>query len=426
MIVIGGGPGGSTAASFLAKAGRSVLLLERERFPRFHIGESLLPYNRLIFRELGLLPKLEAAGLTRKYGAQFHLGNASKSIKLVFGDGKFTRETEAYQVERATFDEILLRHSDELGAETREGWTVRRFENEEDTVVVHATNPTGEKESFRCKFLVDASGRGNLTGNQEGLREFHPEMKKVAIFGHFSGVKRDPGPKAGDTVIIRLEHRWFWLIPIGPDKVSVGCVLDKTDLATAGQSPAELFEGTVKASEAMQERMADARLLGEIQTTTDFSYTNRRFYGNRLIRIGDAAGFMDPIFSAGVFIAMHTGKLAAAAISTALTENHDGRQLFEKYNRRIERMLQFYWKMARHFYTTPFMEVFLAPNNRFQLVAAVNAVLAGELEGSFGIRCRMQLFFWIVRLQQRWPLVPRIVFGALNPVGDSEPEKAMS
>src|SRR5687767_11100382 len=184
-IIIGGGPGGSSAGTFLAKAGKRVLLLEKEVFPRFHIGESLLPYNQSIFQEMGVLPELEAAGLIKKYGAQFHLGNASKSIALVFRNGKFTKQTAAFQVERATFDHTLLKHTRASGVEVREGWTVRKFNSGSDTVCVEATGPDGKLETFTASYLIDASGRGNLTGNQEQLRDFHPRLKKLSVFGHF-------------------------------------------------------------------------------------------------------------------------------------------------------------------------------------------------------------------------------------------------
>src|SRR5688500_3461291 len=169
VIVIGGGPGGSSSSTFLAKAGRRVLVLEKERFPRFHIGESLLPYNRAIFDELGVLPTLEQAGLIKKTGAQFHISNGSKSLYLIFRNGRYTREPEAFQVERSTFDHLLLKHSQKSGAEVREGWTVSRFTSDDGGVTVEARSDSGQQQAFRGSFLIDASGRGNLTGNQERI-----------------------------------------------------------------------------------------------------------------------------------------------------------------------------------------------------------------------------------------------------------------
>lgn len=410
VIIIGGGPGGSSAASYLARAGKRVLLLEKEIFPRFHIGESLLPYNHCIFRELDLLPKLQAAGFIRKFGAQFHLGNGVKGTKFIFRQGRYTREPEAMQVERATFDHLLLKHARELGAEVREGWTVSKFANEQGGVMVEARNSSNPAEQFRAKFLIDASGRGNLTGNQEGLRVIHPHLKKLAVFGHFTGVKVDEGDPGGDTIIVRLENKWFWLIPISKDKVSIGCVMDQEEFTRMKLSPAEIFDRIWKSSTAMCERMKDAQLIGTIHTTSDFSYYNRRLFGERLLRVGDAAGFMDPIFSAGVFMAMFSGKLAAEAVMQSLKANDDGCKRFLKYERRVRTAMRFYWEMVESFYTRSFMEVFLEPRERFHLASAVNAVLAGEMEGGWAMRWRMRVFFWIVKLQARWPLVPRVTF----------------
>src|SRR5690349_20262406 len=172
-LVIGGGPGGSSAGTFLARAGKRVLVLEKEHFPRFHIGESLLPYNHALFREMGVLPTLEAAGFPKKLGAQFHIANGSKSLKLVFRNGCFTKETAAFQVERAKFDHLMLKHTQGCGAEVREGWMVQKFAQENGHVVVDAKSDTGKIETFRASFLIDASGRSNFTGNQAGLRVVH-------------------------------------------------------------------------------------------------------------------------------------------------------------------------------------------------------------------------------------------------------------
>lgn len=409
-VVIGGGPGGSTVSTLLARAGKRVLVLEKERFPRFHIGESLLPYNRRLFVEMGVLGTLEAAGFPRKLGAQFHLGNASKSLKLVFSNGCFTQETSAFQVERSSFDDLLLKHARKSGAEVREGWTVTNCANQGEQVTVEARAENGTTEKFSAPFLVDASGRGNFTGNQEGLRVVHPKLKKLAVFGHFTDVQLDEGTPRGDTIIVRLENKWFWIIPISAHKTSVGCVMDKEEFARAGKSPAEVFESIWRASAALRPRMQAAKLFNAIQTTSDFSYYNRRLVGPRLLRVGDAAGFMDPIFSAGVYLAMYSGKLAAQAVLESLAAGNDGKKRLKFYEKRVFRAMQFYWDLVEGYYTKPFMELFMEPRPKFDLPSAMVAILAGELDGGWSIEWRRKAFFWLIRLQARWPLVPRISF----------------
>ncbi len=409
-IVIGGGPGGSTAAMTLAQAHRRVLLLEKEHFPRFHIGESLLPYNQRLFQELGLLPQLRAAGFMPKFGAQFHSGNGAHSIQFVFRKGRFTREHESMQVERARFDHLLLKHAATGGAEVREGWTVTRVSSESNRTKIEARSDGGAQECFFGSFLVDASGRGNLTGNQEGLRIVHPRLKKIAIFGHFGGVRLPEGEAGGDTVIVRLENKWFWLIPLSSEKVSVGCVMDHEEFIRAQLPGDVLFEKIWRSSTAMRSRMQNAQVIAPIQTTSDFSYRNRRLVGSRLLRVGDAAGFMDPIFSAGVYLAMTSGHHAAKIILESLDRGDDGAASLARYERDFLRAMKTYWRMVEHFYTTPFMELFFSPRERFYLASAVNAILAGELDGGWRLSLRIHLFFLMVKLQAHWPLVPRATF----------------
>lgn len=414
VIVIGGGPAGSCAATLLARRGRRVRVLERERFPRFHIGESLLPYNAEIFEELGLGPRLAAAGFPVKRGAQFHLGNGSKGTAFVFRSGRFTRHPEAFQVERSVFDELLLRHAAESGAVVEEGVGVRRVEPDGDGIRV--TTEGGVEH--RARFVVDATGRGNLTGNQEGLRVPNPRLRKLAVFAHYEDVALDPGQKGGDTVIVRQEGHWFWLIPLRIDdagggargKVSVGAVLDRDAFASDGGAPEALLDRLIRESPPVAERLALARQVSPVHVTSDFSYRNSRFWTGRCVRVGDAAGFIDPIFSSGVFLAMFSARAAAVAVDEALSGGGDGAGGFARYEERVRAAFGIYQEMVDGFYTTPFMELFLEPRAKWDLAAAVNAILAGELEGGWRLRWRMWLFFRLVRLQARFPLVPRISF----------------
>lgn len=426
-VIVGGGPGGSTAATYLARAGKRVLVLEKEHFPRFHIGESLLPYNQRIFKEMGVLPELEAAGFAKKFGAQFHLGNASKALKLVFSNGCYTREAMAFQVERAKFDQILLQHARKSGAEVREGWTVTRFSRETDGVAVTARDEAGNTETFTGAFLIDASGRANLTGNQEDLRVGHPRLKKLALFGHFEGVGLDSGPTATDIIIVRLPDKWFWLIPLSSTRTSVGCVMDQADFSKAGLTPAEMFRSCWQSSTELRSRLGTATALMPIQTTGDFSYHNRRLVGPRLLRVGDAAGFMDPIFSAGVYLAMDSGRLAAVAVGKSLKAGDDGRRRLARYERRVFAAMGLYWEMVEAFYTQPFMDIFMQPRPKFKVPDAIVALLAGELEGGWKLTWRRRLFFLFVKAQSRWPLVPRLWPGegrVLNPKAATSPAVA--
>jgi FADH2-dependent halogenase len=277
-------------------------------------------------------------------------------------------------------------------------------------VTVTARDERGLDQRHTARFVIDASGRGNLTGNQEGVRDVHPRLRKLAVFGHFTGVKLDEGTRGGDTVIVRLENKWFWIIPLDSTKTSVGLVMERDELAASSGRPEEIFQRWLDSSVAMTTRMTHARAVTPIHVTSDFSYRNRTFFSPRVVRVGDAAGFLDPIFSSGVFLAMHSGKMATQAVVTAMARGSDGTREFAPYQRRFQSSFNTYWTMVEKFYTTPFIELFLEPRDRFGIAFAINAILAGELEGGWRLWWRLRVFFLLVRLQARMALVPHVSF----------------
>jgi FADH2-dependent halogenase len=220
----------------------------------------------------------------------------------------------------------------------------------------------------------------------------------------------DEGKKAGDILLVRMEKEWFWLIPLSPKKVSGGLVMDHAEFTRAKQTPAEIFTRIWQSSSEMRMRMKNAKQVSPIQVTGDFSYRNRRLASSRLIRVGDAAGFMDPVFSSGVYIAMYSGRLAARQILASLKAGDDGSQRFKSYEKAVCKAMDLYLEMIEAYYTQPFMELFMEPRDKFRLPDAMVAILAGELEGGWKLDWRRRLFFWLVKVHTKRPLVPGISF----------------
>lgn len=411
VIIIGGGPAGATAACTLRQSGRRVLVLEKEKFPRFHIGESLLPYNRPIFDELGVWGKIQAAGFMAKRGAQFWMGDGSRHTRLNFARGSFTEFPESIQVERAKFDDILLRHAEELGAEVREETLVTGYDVTKEQVAVRFRAKDGSESEAKAAFLIDASGLNNFTANREKLRDYYPGHKKIAIFGHYSGVQMTDGEEKGDILIVRRRNSWFWMIPLEDDKVSIGLVLDLEDFKSMKQEPLAVFEDAVAATPTVRDRMIHAKAITQGHVLSDFSYTNRTLVSDRVVRVGDAAGFIDPIFSSGVMLAMHSAQKGARAVSAAIAAKKAMTFALKRYEWSTKKHVGRFWQFIEKFYTKHFAQLFFQPSNKFRMVCAINCVLAGRPEMNFATWWRLKFFFGLVWIQKRFALAKPIEIG---------------
>lgn len=322
VIVIGGGPAGSTTAALVAEYGHRVLLLEREAFPRFQIGESLMPGTYWSFKRLGLLDKLERSAFVKKYSVQFFSSSGKGSAPFYFFKHDPHESSITYQVLRSEFDLMMLDNAREKGAEVVQGTSVHRVHFDGDRATgVQIKDRSGQVEDILADVLVDATGRSALISRKLKTKTVEPKLKKASIFTHFKGGMRDEGIDEGATLILHTRDKdsWFWYIPLPDDVVSVGVVggLD-TLLQKRGGTPQEIFDEELAKCIPMCERLASADQLFPMKVTQDFSYRSRTAAGEGWVLVGDAFGFIDPVYSSGVFLALKSGEMAADAIHEAI------------------------------------------------------------------------------------------------------------
>ena len=383
ILVIGGGPAGSTAAALLAQRGRSVTLIEKESHPRFHIGESLLPRNLDILERLGVLQEVQALGV-HKPGAEFVSDRTGRSCPFPFAQALNQSRTFAYQVKRAEFDHLLFRNAARCGATTYETTRVTDVSfapDAKERATVTAKAADGGTLTFRPRYVLDASGRDTFLANRTTEKAVNKYNNTAAVYAHFEGVERREGDTKGYISIHLAEDGWFWLIPLSTGIMSVGFVGNQNVWQNRQGRVEEVLERKIAASPTVSARMRNATPASEIFTAANYSYRAHQGHGQQYLMIGDAYGFVDPMFSTGVLMAMTAGELGAEAAEAWLEDPARGAVLAARTNRELGRAMdRIGWLIYR--INDPVMRsLFMAPKNTLWMRDGIINMLAGNLRG---------------------------------------------
>ena len=356
VIVIGGGPAGSTAAAVLAMKGRRVLLLEKEKFPRYHIGESLIPYTYFTLERLGVLDKLKRTRFVRKYSVQFVRQAGEVSTPFYFTQNWDHPSSTTWQVIRSEFDQMLVDNAREKGAEVIEEMTVKEPIRENGSVVgVRGTDKQGRPFEVRAPVTVDASGRDGFTQVKNGWRIRDPKLNKIAVWTYYKGALRDPGLDEGATTVAYLPDKgWFWYIPWPDDMVSVGVVAESSYLFRDTRDPETIFQREVANNLWIQKHLAPGKVAAEYRVTGEFSFRSKYCAANGLVLAGDAFAFLDPVFSSGVMLALCSGEMAGDAVDAALTAGDYSAEMFAGYGDTLCRGIESMRKLVYAFYDPNF------------------------------------------------------------------------
>jgi flavin-dependent dehydrogenase len=406
VLVAGGGPAGSTAASWLARQGRRVIVIERDQFPRFHVGESLLASVNDVFDAIGVSDTIRAAGFPQKWGATFMTADGVVERYADFSVSGI-RAPQTWQVPRARFDDLLLKHAASCGADVREQQRVidATFDDCGVTAVVQARSECVERYEVRARAIIDASGRGSLLSRKFNLRVDEAAFANIAVFSHYSAVPRQEGRRAGDIRIVsRNDLGWFWLIPISEELMSVGVVLPRD---AAPDTPyKDWLDHAIAETPALSRLMAGARREWPVRVEKDFSFGSRAYGGSRWLLAGDAGSFLDPVFSTGVAIALESGLEAARTAAACLdADNWSGAALRAFAKRQRRRYLSFR-RFVVGFYTREFRELFFAPDPPRRMFRAMVTVFAGYWDPPLMTRAWILLFFVLVRLRVTFTIAP--------------------
>jgi flavin-dependent dehydrogenase len=380
VLVVGGGPAGSTIAALLAERGRHVVLVEKGCHPRFHIGESLLPANAPLFDALGVRAAVERLGMT-KYGVEFVSPEHEHQAMIEFVEAWDKTMPYAWQVRRSELDELLFRNAAAKGAEAIEGCRVKKVSFDSEGATVEAELDGAARKTWRTRFVVDASGRDTLLANQFRCKLKNPKHNSSALFGHFEGATRLPGKAEGNITIFWFDHGWFWFIPLADGATSIGAVCWPYYLKSRTKPLPEFFRDTIALCPALAARLAGATLVSEVHATGNYSYSSSVSSGERFLMLGDAYAFIDPVFSSGVLLAMKSGFAGVEVVETTLDRPRQAARARRRYDKLVRRgPREFSWFIFR--VSSPTMrEFFMYPQNPLRVKEALLSLLAGDIYG---------------------------------------------
>lgn len=384
VVVVGGGPGGSVCATKLAEKGRRVLVLERDVFPRFHLGESLLPGSMPILESLGIMPELRERFI-QKYGARFHLDSTGQKERYVFATAFDAKYDHALQVPRDEFDDVLLKNAARRGADVRHEWEVKRIRFEgERAVGVDAVDPSGNLHAIDAKFVVDATGRDALLAGHRREKSKIDRLDKSAFYNHFRGVRRQEGVQEGDIDIVVFSDGWFWFIPFKDGRTSVGAVVSSAWVkARKDEGVADahgMLDAAIAKSPAAQWLLEGATALWpKARAAADYSYRVGQTYGDGWLMVGDAGGFVDPLFSSGAHIAMHGATRASAHIDAALTDGDVSAARFASWAAEVKQGTDTFVEAVQAFYAGGLVRYLFAEKQHTFLRRSITSLLAGDV-----------------------------------------------